>query len=314
MAELSGAPPGCMRHHAQQHVGMSRARQRIDIGSEALVFIVIEGRGHLGPDDDGGRPGSLEQRAAQGQSHLVALHLVERCGGPLLGFGDVRLVEERRLAPAGGGRQIGQKPQKRQHHQPQQFQPRPSQHGQGQPGGHHHEHERDSVHAGNRRQAQRIAHIDAGIAQRQPGEAQRAVRHFHGHPKRGHRRNGPPAPHQDAGQPGEHAHVQRLGEAEQQEDGPAGRVAHAAVIGQHELNPVADAEPVDHAGHPAPQKAAQRARLARGGYQQRRQRHGGEPDQVELRKRQDQQHRRKQRQGCVQHRDRRASSLTSSAM
>ena len=47
-------------------------------------------------------------------------------------------------------------------------------------------------------------------------------------------------------------HVQRLGQAEEHEDRPASGVPQAAVEREHELNPVADAEPVDHAARPSP--------------------------------------------------------------
>ena len=182
--------------------------------------------------------------------------------------------------------------------------------------GHQGEQERDTVHAGEGREAHRDVHIDAGVAQRQPGEAERAVGHLDRHPQGRHRGSGPPAPHQGSGQRAEHAHVQRLGHGEQQEDRPARRVAQAAVKGEHELDPVADAEPVDHARGPAQQEAARPARLARHRDQQRGERHGRKPDDGESRKGENEQRGRSQRQQPVQHDSRcaSASSLTRSAM
>ena len=95
---------------------------------------------------------------------------------------------------------------------------------------------------------------------------------------------------------------------------PARRVAQPAVEGEHELNPVADAEPVDHARAPAEQEAARPARLARHRHQQRRQRHRREPDDGEFRESENQQRRRSQRQQPVQHDSRCAASATSPSL
>ena len=65
---------------------------------------------------------------------------------------------------------------------------------------------------------------------------------------------------------------------------------------EHELDPITDAEPVDHAARPAQQEAAPRTRFARHGHQQRRQRHRRQPHQIESRKDQNQQDRREQRE------------------
>ena len=59
-------------------------------------------------------------------------------------------------------------------------------------------------------------------------------------------------------------------------------LAEAAVEGEHELDPVADAEPVDHAGGPAQQEAARPARFASEGDEQRGEGDGRQPDEVKI--------------------------------
>ncbi len=204
-----------------------------------------------------------------------------RCdsGGPLLGFGDVGLHQQRGLM-AGPRRRAGRgsRRQQRQRRQPQQFQARAPQHRQRQGGGHHHEDERKPVDAGDRAPGAwgcpcRFRRCPAP-ARRSPA-ARASLRPP---PTGGHRGHRPPAAHQDARPaartrpcaapwPGRTAGTRPSRAA----------VAHAAVDRQHELDPVADAEPVDHAGDPAQQKAAPRPRLARHRDQQRRERHRRQP-------------------------------------
>ena len=84
--------------------------------------------------------------------------------------------------------------------------------------------------------------------------------------------------------------------------------------GERELNPVADAEPIGHAGGPAEQEAARGPRFARHGHEQRRQGRRREPHQLKPGINQNQQARGSQRQKQVQHGWRSASPLTASAM
>ena len=234
--------------------------------------------------------------------------------GPLLGFGDVGLRQQGRVMPAPRVRQRRQKDHQDQRGQPGQFHARAPQRRQRQRRRHHHEDERKPVDAGEGRQAHGDGHLDPGVAQRQPGEAQRAMGRFDSHPEGRHRRHGPPAAHQDARQQREHAHVQSLDHGEQRKHRPARRLAHAAMKRQHELDPVADAEPVDHAGGPTQQETPPGPRLARHRDQQRRERHGRQPRDPVPREGEDEQRGRQERQQPVQHDARRASPLTASAM
>ena len=143
--------------------------------------------------------------------------------------------------------------------------------------GHHGENKREPVHAGVGRQAQRHAMSIPALPSashakpREPWVASMATQSAATAGTAHQRRIRIPASQR------EHAHVQRLGQAKEQEQRPAGGVAHAAVNGQHKLDPVADAEPVEHAGGPAQQKAPPRPRLARHGDQQGRESHRRQP-------------------------------------
>ena len=185
-------------------------RARLSISSrKPVVFVIVKRRGHFGPDDDRRRMRCLDQRAAQGEMRQLALHAVDRFRGPLLRsrrcWAAPAAPLPGRAARAGRG---GRKPETAA----AAATAIPAAGGAEQASASAADiitktNERP-VNAGDGREAQRKPHVDSRIAQRQPGKAQRAVRDFHRHPQRRHRRHGPPAAHQDAGQQREHPHVQ----------------------------------------------------------------------------------------------------------
>ena len=117
-----------------------------------------------------------------------------------------------RAAP--GFRHARQEHEQEEGREPEQLAAGPAEDGERQRGGHQGEDERDAVDAGEGGEAQRDPHVDSGIAEREPGEAEGAVGDFDGDPQRGHRGGRPPAPHEDSGEHREDRHVQALGQGE----------------------------------------------------------------------------------------------------
>jgi hypothetical protein len=137
---------------------------------------------------------------------------------------------------------------------------------------------------------------------------------LHGHPPRSDRGNGPPAPHQDSGEqrtlPCAAPSPRKIARTSPMRDPyPYRRGLRARSRPSSTRRTNTRPHKSSRAGSGAP--AGVRAH----GQQQRRERHGSQPNQVESREAEDEQRRREQRHRQIQHGPcRRAASATSSAM
>ena len=178
-----------------------------------------------------------------------------------------------------------QNQQQRQRQQPRQLHARPPQNHQRHRAAEHREHERQSVHADDTAPgaSARGISIPAFPSCSQAKPSARACARC-----RSTARPPPAWPTICASEIRRSAaktrHVQALEHAEQRERGPSAPAAQPAVDFEHELDPVADAEPEHESRGPAVQESPLPGRFARAGEQQGRQRDRRQPRQIEARK------------------------------